>query len=62
MDPSTSACSALHYALEELIRPRGRPPTTYLCIMKQQLKNELDINWNKAFYVAKNENLRKNLI
>ena len=27
-DPSTSACSDLHYALEELRRPRERPMKT----------------------------------
>ena len=35
VDPSTSARSALHYALEEFRRPRGRPPKTWLSIMKQ---------------------------
>ena len=35
MDPSTSARSPLHYALEEFRRPRGRPPKTWLSIMKQ---------------------------
>ena len=28
MDPSTSACSALHYALEEFRKPTGRLPKT----------------------------------
>ena len=35
MDPSTSARSALHYALEEFRRPRGRPPKTWSSTMKQ---------------------------
>ena len=35
MNPSTSARSALHYALEEFRRPRGRSPKTWLSIMKQ---------------------------
>ena len=35
VDPSTSARSALHYALEEFRRPRGRPLKTWLSIMKQ---------------------------
>ena len=55
MDPSTPARSALHYALEEFRRPRGRPPKTWLCIMKQHLKSELNMNWNEAFDVAKDE-------
>ena len=57
MDPSTPARSALHYALEEFRRPRGRPPKTWLCIMKQHLKSELNMNWNEAFDVAKDENV-----
>ena len=62
MDPSTSARFALHYALEELTRPRGRPPKTWLSIMKQQLRSELDMNWNEAFDIAKDENVWKTLI
>ena len=57
MDPSTSARSALHYALEEFRRPRGRPPKTWLSIMKQQLRSELTMNWNEAFDIAKDENV-----
>ena len=34
MYPSTSARSALRYALEEFRTPRGRPPKTWLSIMK----------------------------
>ena len=48
MDPFTPACSTLHYALKEFRRPRGRPPKTWLFMMKQQLKNELNMNWNEA--------------
>ena len=62
MDSSIPLGSALHFALEEFRRPRGRPPKTWLYIMKQQLKNELDMNWNDAFNVAKDENIRKTLI
>ena len=62
MDPSTSARSALHYALEEFRRPRGRPPKTWLSIMKQQLRSELNMNWNEAFDIAKKENVWKTLI
>ena len=62
MDPSTSARSALHYALEEFRRPRGRPPKTWLSIMKQQLRSELNMNWNEAFDIAKDENVWKTLI
>ena len=46
IDPSTSARSALHYALEEFRRPRGRPPKTRLS-MKQQLRSELSITGMK---------------
>ena len=46
LDPSTSACSTLHHALEEFRRHRGRPPKTWLSIMKQQLRSELNMNWN----------------
>ena len=46
IDPSTSARSALHYALEEFRRPRGRPPKTKLS-MKQQLRSELSITGMK---------------
>ena len=47
MDPSTSARSALHYALEEFRRPRGRPPKTWLSIMnetaiKKRTQHELE--------------------
>ena len=44
MDRPTSACSALHYGLEEFRRPRGRPPKTWLSIMKQELRSELNMN------------------
>ena len=47
MDPSTSARSALHYALEEFRRPIGRPQKTWLSIMKQQLKSERNMNWKR---------------
>ena len=59
IDPSRSA---LHYALEEFRRPRGRPPKTWLSIMKQQLRSELNMNWNEAFGKAKDENVWKTLI
>ena len=46
MDPSTSARSALHYALEEFIRPRGRPPKTMVkhneTTIKKQTQHELE--------------------
>ena len=61
MDPSTSACSTLHYALEELRRPRGRPQKTWLSIMKQKLRSELNMNWNKGFDVTKDKNIWKTL-
>ena len=57
MDPSTSAHSALHYALKEFGRPRGRPPKTLLSIMKQQLRSELNMNWNEAFDIANDKNV-----
>ena len=47
MDPSTSARSALHYALEEFRRPIGRQHKTWLSIMKQQLKSERNMNWKR---------------
>ena len=62
MDPSTSARSVLRYALEEFRRPRGRPPKTWLSIMKQQFRSELNMNWNEAFHISKNENIWKTLI
>ena len=62
MDSTTSACSALHYVLEEFRRPRGRTPKTWLSIMKQQLRSELNMNWNEAFNIAKDENVWKTLI
>ena len=62
MDSSTSARFALHYALEEFIRSRGRPPKTWLSIMKQQLRSELNMNRNEAFDIAKDENVWKTLI
>ena len=62
MDPSTSAHSALHYPLEEFRRPRGKPPKTWLSIMKLQLRSELNMNWNEAFDAAKDENVWKTLI
>ena len=62
MDPSSSAPSALHYALEEFRRSRGRPPKTWLSIMKQQLRSELNMNCNEAFYIAKDKNVWKILI
>ena len=61
MDPSTSACSTLHYALEELRRPRGRPQKTWLSIMKQKLRSELNMNWNEGFDVTKDKNIWKTL-
>ena len=62
MDLSTSACSALHYALEEFSRLRGRPPKTWLSIMKQQLRSKLNMNWNEAFDMAKDESVWKTFI
>ena len=62
MDPSTSDRSALHYALEEFRRPRGRPPKTWLSITKQQLRSELNMKWNEAFDITKDENVWKSLI
>ena len=62
MDPSTSARSALHYALEDFVRPRGKPPKTWLSIMKQQLRSKLNMNWNEAFEIVKDENIWKTLI
>ena len=62
MDPSTSTYSVLHYVLEEFRRPRRRPPKTWLIIMKQQLRSELNMNWNQAFDIAKDENVWKTLI
>ena len=62
MDPSTSVRSALHYALEEFRRPTGRPPKTWLSIMKQHLRSELNMNWNETFDIAKDENVWKTLI
>ena len=43
IDPSTSA----RYALEEFRRRRGRPPKTWLSIMKQQLRSKLSITGMK---------------
>ena len=57
MDPSTSARS-----LEEFRRPRRGPPKTWLSIMKQQLRSELDMNWNEAFDIAKDETVWRTLI
>ena len=57
MDLSIPVGSTLHYALEEFRRPRGRLPKTGLRIMKRQLKNELSVNWNKAFDAAKCKNV-----
>ena len=62
MNPSTPACSTLHHALEEFRKPRGIPPKTWLCIMKQQLKSELNMNWNEVLDAAKGENIWKTLI
>ena len=62
MGPSTPAHSALHYALEEFRRRRKRPPKTWLCIMKQKLQNELNMNWNEVLDVAKDKNMYKILI
>ena len=62
MDPSTLVRSALHYALEEFRRPRGRPTKTWLSILKQQLKSELNITWNKAFDISKDKNVWNTLI
>ena len=61
MDPSTSARSTLHYALEELRRPKGRPQKTWLSIMKPQLRSELNMNWNEGFDVTKDKNIWKTL-
>ena len=63
MDPSTPAqLTALHYAPKEFRRPRGRPWKPQLCIMKQELKNELSMNCNEVFDVVKDENICKTLI
>ena len=62
MDPFTPDCSALHCALEEFRRPRGRPSKKWLSIMKQQLRCVLNRNCNESFDVAKDENVWKILI
>ena len=60
MDPSTPARSALHYALEEFRGPRRRPPKTWLSIMKQQLRSELNMNQKfDKLDVAKDKNAWK---
>ena len=62
MESSTLVHCISHYALEELRRPTGRPLKIWLRIMKQQLKNELNMNWLKAFDVAKDKNVWKTVI
>ena len=49
MDPSTSARSALHYALEEFRRPRGRPTKTWLSIQCQDGQDwpSRELTWSR---------------
>ena len=48
MDTSTPARSTLHYVLQEFRTPRGRPPKSWLRMMKRQLKNEFNMNRSEA--------------
>ena len=48
MDTSTPARSTLQYVLQEFRTPRGRPPKTWLRMMKRQLKNEFNMNRSEA--------------
>ena len=65
MNPSTPARSVLHYDLEEFRTPKGRPPKTWLSIIKEansKVRSELNMYGNEAFDVPKDKNVRKTLI
>ena len=50
---STPVKIALKEAQIEVKMPRGRPKTTWLTCMKQQLRDSLDLSWVQAMELAK---------
>ena len=49
----TPARKAIQYANEKYVRPRGRPPTTWLSMMKKQLIDDHKLTWLEACDIAK---------
>ena len=45
----TPARKAIQYANEKYVKPRGRPPTTWLSMMKKQLIDDHKLTWLQPF-------------
>jgi len=62
LSDDTPVKKALHYAVSPYKKPRGRPPLTWLSIMKKQLSEELKLSWEKACQLAKDRDVWKRYI
>lgn len=60
--PSTPVRHSLRYALNKFKWSRRRSPTTWLWIMKKQINEELNMDWNEALNIAKDKSVWKTLI
>ena len=54
MHEQTPAKKAFTYALEPYARPRGKPPTTWLSVIRNDFK-ELNLTWEQATLAASEE-------
>ena len=61
MNENTPAKLALRYALEKYKRPKGKPPTTWIYTIKKDL-DEINLNWEIASEIAKDEKQWKDVI
>lgn len=57
MRKNTPLQQAMTYAMQPYDKPKGRPKTTWLKMMDQQLKDTLNINIAEALEIAKNKEI-----
>ena len=50
---ANSCKKSIQYANEKYVRPRARPPTSWLSMMKKQLINDQKLTWLEACDIAK---------
>ena len=53
---------AFQYAMRPYQRPVGRPKTTWISVIKKDLKNNFNINLEQATEIAKNRQMWRRLI
>ena len=61
MDKNIPVRKAMNYALEKYKRKKGRPTTTWLSTIKDDLR-KLDLTWNEAVEISKEKDDWDNLI